>query len=174
MDCSLPGFSVRGIFQARTLECVAISFSRASSQHRHCRQTLYLWATREALKNLLDKVLTLKRDIPQGCINDKMRKGKGISIWQISSCVCIDLCTYSTSLLSLPNLATSIMSPCYRWGKAKAMPSGCAIRVCWSPARGLLQTTYQVRLASPNCSFLLFVLQATQLDYHYLREKIGP
>ena len=31
MDCSLPGFSVRGIFQARVLEWVAISFSRGSS-----------------------------------------------------------------------------------------------------------------------------------------------
>ena len=28
MDCSLPGSSVRGIFQARILEWVAISFSR--------------------------------------------------------------------------------------------------------------------------------------------------
>ena len=32
MDCSLPGFSVLGIFQARILEWVAISFSRGSSQ----------------------------------------------------------------------------------------------------------------------------------------------
>ena len=28
MDCSAPGSSVRGIFQARKLECVAISYSR--------------------------------------------------------------------------------------------------------------------------------------------------
>ena len=28
MDCSLPGFSVHGIFQARVLEWVSISFSR--------------------------------------------------------------------------------------------------------------------------------------------------
>ena len=28
MDCSLPGFFVHGIFQARVLEWVAISFSR--------------------------------------------------------------------------------------------------------------------------------------------------
>ena len=28
MDCSLPGFSVHGILQARVLEWVAISFSR--------------------------------------------------------------------------------------------------------------------------------------------------
>ena len=52
MGCSLPGSSVHGIFQARVLEWVAISFSRGSSQPRdqtqgsnpglpHCRQTLY-------------------------------------------------------------------------------------------------------------------------------------
>ena len=34
MDLSLPGFSVNGIFQARILEWVAISFSRGSSQPR--------------------------------------------------------------------------------------------------------------------------------------------
>ena len=30
MDCSLPGSSIHGIFQARILEWVAISFSRGS------------------------------------------------------------------------------------------------------------------------------------------------
>ena len=34
MDCSLPGFSVHGISQARILEHVAISYSRGSSQPR--------------------------------------------------------------------------------------------------------------------------------------------
>ena len=34
VDCSLQGSSVRGIFQARVLECVAISFSRGSSWPR--------------------------------------------------------------------------------------------------------------------------------------------
>ena len=34
MDCSLPGFSVYRVFQARTLEWVAISFSRGSSWPR--------------------------------------------------------------------------------------------------------------------------------------------
>ena len=32
MDCSLPGFSVHGISQARILEWIAVSFSRGSSQ----------------------------------------------------------------------------------------------------------------------------------------------
>ena len=34
MDCSLPGFSVHGILQARIVEWVTISFSRGSSQPR--------------------------------------------------------------------------------------------------------------------------------------------
>ena len=34
MDCSLPGSSIHGIFQARILEWVTISFSRRASQSR--------------------------------------------------------------------------------------------------------------------------------------------
>ena len=40
--CSLPGSSVHGIFQARILEWVAISFSRASSQPRDRTQVSYI------------------------------------------------------------------------------------------------------------------------------------
>ena len=54
MDCSLPGFSVHGIFQARMLEWVVISFSRWSSQPRDQTQVSRTtgrfftdWATRE-------------------------------------------------------------------------------------------------------------------------------
>ena len=58
MDCSPPGSFVRGILQARTLEWVAISCSKGSSQPRDqtrvsclsciCSWILYHWATREA------------------------------------------------------------------------------------------------------------------------------
>ena len=41
MDCSLPNFSVHGIFQARVLEWVAISFSRGSSWPRDWTQVSY-------------------------------------------------------------------------------------------------------------------------------------
>ena len=48
MDCSLPGSSIHGIFQARVLKWVAVSFSRGSSRSRdwtqvylHYRQMLY-------------------------------------------------------------------------------------------------------------------------------------
>ena len=42
MDCSQPGSSVHGIFQARILECVAISFSRGSSRPRDWTRVPYI------------------------------------------------------------------------------------------------------------------------------------
>ena len=42
MDSSLPGSSVHGIFQARILEWVAISFSRGSSQPRDWTQVSHI------------------------------------------------------------------------------------------------------------------------------------
>ena len=63
VDYNLPGSSVHGILQTRTLEWAAISFSRGSSHLRDqtcvscisCtgRQILYPWATREALCNVI-------------------------------------------------------------------------------------------------------------------------
>ena len=57
-DCSLPGSSIHGIFQARILEWVAISFSRRSSLLRDWTWVSHIvgrcftvWATREAQKN---------------------------------------------------------------------------------------------------------------------------
>ena len=54
MDCNLPGSFVHGIFQARVLEWVAISFSRGSSQSRDWTwvsrivgRCFTIWATRE-------------------------------------------------------------------------------------------------------------------------------
>ena len=55
-DCRLPGSSVHGISQARTLEWVAISFSRGSTWPRDWTQVSCIagrfftsWATREAV-----------------------------------------------------------------------------------------------------------------------------
>ena len=65
MDCSLPSSSVHGIFQARILEWVAISFSRGSSLPRDqtcisCigRRLLYHCAPWEAWWYRLETVLT--------------------------------------------------------------------------------------------------------------------
>ena len=55
MDCGLPGSSVHGIFQARILEWVSISFARGSSWPRDrtrvsrtAGRLFTIWATREA------------------------------------------------------------------------------------------------------------------------------
>ena len=55
MDCGPPGSSVRGMFQARMLEGVALSFSRGSSPPRDRTGVSFIagglstiWATREA------------------------------------------------------------------------------------------------------------------------------
>ena len=68
MDCSPPGSSLQGIFQARTLEWVAIAFSRGSSPPRNqtCtfrtgRWILYLWATREAPSAFVAVIQLLSR-----------------------------------------------------------------------------------------------------------------
>ena len=61
VDCSPPGSSVHGIFQARKMEWVAISSSRGSSRLRDqtcivCvgrQRILYCWATWEAHRTLV-------------------------------------------------------------------------------------------------------------------------
>ena len=68
MDCSLPGSSVHGIFQARILEWVAVSYSRGSSRPRDrtcvscisCfgRQILYHCTTWKALQDTYVKTKT--------------------------------------------------------------------------------------------------------------------
>ena len=64
-DCSSPGSSVHGILQARILERVAISFSRASSWPRDwtpvsciAERLLTIWATREGHIHLTSHQLT--------------------------------------------------------------------------------------------------------------------
>ena len=59
IDCSLPGSSVHGIFQAIVLEWIAISFSRGSSQPRARTRVSHIvdrcftvWATREDLLSI--------------------------------------------------------------------------------------------------------------------------
>ena len=69
MDCSLPGSFIHGIFQARILEWVTLSFSKGSSQPRHqthassvsCigRQILYHCTTWEAIPFSLAKSSSL-------------------------------------------------------------------------------------------------------------------
>ena len=68
LDCSLPGSSIHGIFQARVLEWVVISSSRGSSQTRdwnlcllQCRQILYPLRHQTPFKILKCNMLTEKK-----------------------------------------------------------------------------------------------------------------
>ena len=63
MDCSISGFSIRGIFQTRVLEWVAISFSSWSSWPRYQTQVrrFTLWATREAQINIETLLMNISK-----------------------------------------------------------------------------------------------------------------
>ena len=70
MDCSLPGSSVHGIFQARVLEWVTVSFSRRSSRPRDWTRVSRIvgrcfttWATRGVSEfNFFFLTFSLERD----------------------------------------------------------------------------------------------------------------
>ena len=74
IDCSVPASSLHGIFQARILECVAISFSRGSSWPRDQTQVsliagrlFIIWDSREVPKLCLFNVynqMSLKTTLP--------------------------------------------------------------------------------------------------------------
>ena len=88
MDCSLPGSSIHGIFQARVLEWLAISFSRGSSQPRDqiyisciSRRILYHWATPETP---LGMGTTAKVDLKT------MRTSTYWALWQPSTALSVD------------------------------------------------------------------------------------
>ena len=71
MDCSLPGLSAHGIFQARVLEWGAIAFSVGQLTTKKCQQNLgsyvllqhtpLVWCTENCLLNLHNvKILIIK------------------------------------------------------------------------------------------------------------------
>ena len=74
MACSLPGFLVHGIFQARILEWVTISFSRRSSWPRDWTQVssiggrrFTVWATEETANPLVLQSLAMLLKFAQSC-----------------------------------------------------------------------------------------------------------
>ena len=65
MDCSLPGSSIHGIFQARVLEWVVISFSRGSSRPRDWTQVSRRQGSRSS-QTFTDQMLTnMRRGVPR-------------------------------------------------------------------------------------------------------------
>ena len=82
MNCSLPGFSVHGIFQTRILEWVAISFSRGSSQPRDQIQISCIagrlltgWAMREVQKSESESCSVMYSLRPHGLVHEILQAG---------------------------------------------------------------------------------------------------
>ena len=123
MDCSLPGSSVHGISQARILEWVSISFSRASSQPRDRTQVYCIagrlftgWATREVF------IKTAPANGHKWMPMDKMRKDRPLPL---ASCVILEKSLSLSLFLSLWNEASPSWLPHEaEWGPAwKALDS---------------------------------------------------
>ena len=91
MNCSLPGSSIHGVFQARVLEWVAIAFSRRSSWLRDWTRAsrivgrrFTIWATREVYVSIADcsliKGVWLRKNTYTGiCVRFLLVMGKGLS-----------------------------------------------------------------------------------------------
>ena len=115
MDCSLPGSSVHGIFQAIVLEWIAISFSRGSSRPRDRTQVsrivdrrFTVWATREVLEELetdfIDvayqlKMISLARHVNQMCFSLGC-----LSPLCLSLCLCVPFQSFGLSGRGWPSL----------------------------------------------------------------------
>ena len=89
MGCSLSGSSVHGIFQARVLEWIAISFSRGHSRPRNRTQVsriagrcFTVWATREVWGNWRESApeLLFRKYLPSFMSSEE------IHCWACSGC----------------------------------------------------------------------------------------
>ena len=98
MDCSLPGSSIHGIFQARVLEWIAVSFSRGCSRPRD----------RTWVSHIADRcftVWTTSQVYSSSRINIKKGPTKGESIWKWAQRYC---CADHRQLQTWPPIHSSI------------------------------------------------------------------
>ena len=99
MDCSLPGSSIHGILQARILECVAIPFSRESSQPRNRTWVSFtagrfftIWAIGKPLYVIYIFFFMIIKNVSEGWINLWVFANlSGVAAWNAVSyynCLC--------------------------------------------------------------------------------------
>ena len=89
MDCSPPGSSAHGIFQARLLEWVAISFSRGSSQPRDrtrvsrtAGKRFTIWATRDFCILLYKTAILLNVCKQHGILEKETATHSSVLAWR--------------------------------------------------------------------------------------------
>ena len=146
MDCSLPRSSVHGIFQARVLEWVAISFSRGSSQPRD--QT---WVSR-----IVGRRFTIE---PPGKIKKKYCRcaffffwcwNPGMNrcaLWYIILLNYLLKCTWDCILRnSLPPLLSIQWAPLSCRYKVASQQEHIAWKIPWTEEPGRLQSLGSLRV----------------------------
>ena len=89
MDCSLPGFSVHGILQARIQEWVAVPFSRGSFGTRNWTQASTLQA---------DSLLYESQEYPR---SNLILRNRHLKYLIISPIVIFQVCSHSSTHLSI-------------------------------------------------------------------------
>ena len=114
MDCSLPGSSVHGIFQAIVLEWIAISFFSGSSRPRDGTQVSHIvdrrftvWATREVQSI------------------DELYLASGGLLWN-------EECWHFPLIGEFSSIKSSKDIMCILWGRIKTVPQDCTIVGCFS------------------------------------------
>ena len=126
MYCSLPGSSVHGIFQARILEWIAISFYRGSSRPRNGTQVsrivsrrFTVWATREEKSH---------QRLAQICSN----RALAITVPSQLSASCLWLCQFPGITIASPLDCIYILS----LKAARKFPGGPEVRTLCFHCKG--------------------------------------
>ena len=127
MDCSLPGFSVHGIFQATVLEWVAISFSKGSSRPRDWTQVSHivgrhftLWAQWWSLspRDVLSHIFPYEKAKALDCVDHKKlwKILKEIKIPDHLTCFLRNLCAGQEAIVRTGHGTTDWFQTCnYRF-----------------------------------------------------------
>ena len=145
MDCSPWGSSIHGIFQARVLEWVAISFSRGSSQPRDWTQVscivgkcFTIWATREVRRQVKWSGIPISKNFPQFVVIHRVKDFTVVSEAEVDiflefPCVFYDPTDVGNwYLVPLP-----FLNPAWTYGSSR-------FTYCWSLAWRILSITLLV------------------------------
>ena len=172
MDCSLPGSSVHGIFQARVLEWGAIAFSVGNAGPRQILLTVFwidicqiLWCWRERSVHLFCQLCYwLGRMLLDLILLTEGRTRWEFSTWQFSAgqdCRHIGQSTFS-SVSGVPDgFSSSLRASGWWWDNMNALHSEDLGRLsyCWPPLEILLSDELSWDVL--NIFFFFFVPQFT-------------
>ena len=184
MDCSLPGSSVHGIFQAIVLEWIAISFSRGSSQPRDRTQVsrivdrhFTVWATRDNTFSCSLSQVGRGKLVPYlgwgwGCVQELgWRRGSG-GLLAFGVVMCRGMHGTLLSLLAPPKLRLALWSLCIL---LSTVGSKCARPCCCcAVAQSCLTLRDPMNCSTPDFPVVYNLPEFTQTRFHGIGHAIQP